>query len=147
MMMNQQIIKALKLSFASLGGWITFFFGGCDAFLYTLFAFIIFDYIFGIVSAIITKTISSKTGFKGILKKALIIMMVSAVSILDFNCLHLNGTLRSFIITFYIANEGISILENLSKCGVPFPQKIKCVLNQLKEDKEDDGNDSRNTKT
>lgn len=115
----------------ALGGWIGFFFGGCDGLLYTLIAFMIADYITGIMCAITDKTLSSSIGFKGICRKVLVLMLVGAANILDVEVIGTGSVLRSAVIFFYLSNEGISLIENAAHLGLPIPQKLKDVLEQL----------------
>ncbi|MGL4607822.1 MAG: phage holin family protein [Eubacteriaceae bacterium] len=108
-------------------------FGGFDGFLYTLCGFMIIDYLTGVLTAIHLRRLSSATGFHGLLKKMIILMLVAMGHLLDQNLLVTGEPLRTAIIFFYITNEGISILENIGNLGIPIPQKIKKVLTQLSE--------------
>lgn len=103
--------------------------GGFDKLIIMLIIFMIMDYITGIMKAIINKRISSEVGFKGIFKKILILFMIAISHEIDsvFNYVGI----RYLIITFYIINEGISIVENASIIGLPIPQKIKATLETL----------------
>lgn len=104
---------------------------GCfDVLLKTLLIFVVMDYITGIMKAIVNKKLSSNVGFKGICKKILIIFMVAIGFSLDE--LLSTDTIRYIVITFYIINEGISIIENASYLGLPIPDKIKETLQNLK---------------
>jgi len=121
----------LKITTAIIFGFIGKQIGGFDNLIITLLSFITMDYITGVMKAIIGKQLSSEIGYKGIFKKILIIFMVAISHELDgiFN----NTGIRYLVITFYIINEGISIIENASIIGIPIPQKIKNTLNELKE--------------
>ncbi|MBE7022643.1 MAG: phage holin family protein [Ruminococcaceae bacterium] len=110
---------------------LTLLFGGLDAVLWTLIAFIALDYVTGIVVAVANKTLSSTIGFKGLLKK-MVIFIVVAVGHLVGQVVEMQE-IRSFVIGFYIANEGISILENAGKMGVSLPERLLSVLEQLQE--------------
>lgn len=110
---------------------LSLFLGDSDALLITLLVFVCLDYITGVIVAIIKKRLSSDIGYKGILKKILILLIVGAANFLDRATLT-NGSIRAAVIIFYIANEGISILENASNMGLPIPAKIKNVLEQLR---------------
>lgn len=103
--------------------------GGFDKLIIMLVIFMIMDYITGIMKAIINKRISSEVGFKGIFKKVLILFMIAISHEVDsvFNYIGI----RYLVITFYIINEGISIIENASIIGLPIPQKIKMTLETL----------------
>jgi toxin secretion/phage lysis holin len=102
--------------------------------MYALLALMLIDYATGIICAIIKKNLCSSIGFKGILKKVSILIIVSVSQIIDVNMLSDSGVLRSSVIAFYVVNEGISILENSSKIGIPLPLKLKNILKQLNED-------------
>lgn len=117
---------------AVLGGILTFIFGGWDTPLKVLVLFIFIDYLTGVFNGIIHQKLNSQIGFNGILRKSEI-LMVLIVSVLLDRLLN-NGTwvFRTLICYFYIANEGISILENIGKCGVPLPPKLLVTLEQLK---------------
>lgn len=106
--------------------------GGFDNIINTLLIFIIMDYITGIMKAIINKRLSSEIGFKGIFKKVLILFMIAVSNQLDI-IFKMPG-IRYIVITFYIINEGISIIENASLIGLPIPKKIKQTLNNIKTD-------------
>ena len=105
-----------------------------------LLAFVVIDYITGVMCAINDKALSSEVGFRGICRKVLIFLLVGIANILDVNVIGTGSVLRTAVIFFYISNEGVSLLENASHLGLPVPQKIKEVLEQLHnraEDKED----------
>jgi len=121
----------IQVAFVAIGGWLGWFFGGYDGFLYALFAFIVTDYITGLMCAVIDKNLSSEVGFKGIFKKVLIFVMVGVGHILDTQIIGAAGVLRTAIIFFYISNEGVSLLENTTHLGLPVPAKLKAVLEQL----------------
>ena len=132
--------NAIQFVFTAVGGWLGYFLGGCDGLLYALLAFVVIDYITGVMCAINDKALSSEVGFRGICKKILIFLLVGIAHILDVNVSGTGSVLRTAVIFFYISNEGVSLLENASHLGLPVPQKIKEVLEQLHnraEDKED----------
>ena len=122
------------------GGFIGWFMGGLDGFIYALIAFVVIDYITGVMCAIVDKKLSSEIGFRGIFKKVLIFTLVGVGNILDVYVIKDGSVLRTAIIFFYLSNEGISLLENASHIGLPIPQKLKEVLAQLhkKGDKENE---------
>ena len=135
--------NVVQFVFTAVGGWLGYFLGGCDGLLYALIAFVAIDYITGVMCAINDKTLSSEVGFKGICRKVLIFLLVGIANILDLNVIGTGSVLRTAVIFFYISNEGVSLLENASHLGLPVPQKIKAVLEQLHdraedEEKEDD---------
>lgn len=123
-----------KLIAAFLGAVLGWFFGELDALLYALITFIIIDYITGIMLAIKNKSLSSEVGYKGIIKKILILIIVSMGNIMDHDILNTGTTLRTLIIMFYLANEGISILENAGQLGLAIPQKLKDAIQKLDSD-------------
>lgn len=131
-----KILESLKYVFIVIGGYIGFYLGSIDAFIYTLLAFIIADYITGVLRAGVERKLSSSVGFKGIAKKIVIFIVVGIANLCDVNLIKGDGTMiRTAIIFFYIANEGLSILENTMAIGLPVPEKLREMLDQLKEDK------------
>jgi len=130
--------NAIQLMFAAVGGWLGYFLGGYDGLLYALIAFEIVDYITGVMCAVNDKTLSSKVGFRGICRKVLTFFLVGMANILDTNVIGTGSVLRTAAIFFYISNEGVSILENAAHLGLPVPQKIKLVLEQLHKRAEND---------
>ncbi len=132
--------NTIQLMFTAVGGWLGWFLGGCDGLLYALIAFVVIDYITGVLCAIIDLTLSSVVGFRGICRKVLIFLLVGIANILDVNVIGTGSVLRTAVIFFYISNEGVSLLENAAHLGLPVPEAIKTVLEQLhdrSEDKED----------
>ena len=132
--------NSVQLVFTAIGGWLGWFLGGCDGLLYTLIAFVVIDYITGVMCAITDHALSSAVGFKGIARKILIFLMVGMANILDVNVIGTGSVLRTAAIFFYLSNEGVSLLENAAHLGLPVPGAIKEVLEQLhdraeKEDK------------
>lgn len=131
--------NTIQFAFAAIGGWLGYFLGGCDGLLYALVAFVVADYITGVMCAIVDKTLSSEVGFKGICRKVLIFILVGIANILDVQVIGTGSVLRTAIIFFYISNEGVSLLENAGHLGLPYPEKLKAVLQQLhdRSEKED----------
>lgn len=123
--------NTIQLIFACVGGWLGYFLGGCDGLLYALIAFVVIDYITGVMCAISNHTLSSEVGFKGICRKVLIFLLVGIANILDIQVIGSGSALRTAVIFFYISNEGVSLLENAAYLGLPIPEKIKVVLEQL----------------
>ena len=130
----------IQLMFTAVGGWLGWFLGVCDGLLYALIAFVAIDYITGVMCAINDHSLSSEVGFRGICRKVLIFLLVGIANILDVNVIGTGSVLRTAAIFFYISNEGVSLMENAAHLGLPVPEKIKVVLEQLHdraEDKED----------
>jgi toxin secretion/phage lysis holin len=127
------ILNRLPEVFAVIGSVLGFLLGGFDGYLYTLLGFILIDYLTGVMAAIAKRQISSEIGFVGILKKILILIIVAMGHLLDQNLLGGGAAMRTAVIFFYTANEGISITENLSRLGFPIPARLKSVLAQLSE--------------
>ena len=123
--------NTIQLIFTAIGGWLGWFLGGCDGLLYALIAFVAIDYITGVMCAVIDHRLSSEVGFKGIFKKVLIFLLVGIANILDVQVIGTGCVLRTAVIFFYISNEGVSLLENAAYLGLPVPEKIKTVLEQL----------------
>ena len=123
--------NTIQLAFAAVGGWLGYFLGGCDGLLYALIAFVVIDYITGVMCSISDKTLSSEVGFKGICRKVLIFLLVGIGNIIDVQVLGSPGVLRTAVIFFYLSNEGVSLLENAAHLGLPVPDAIKTVLEQL----------------
>lgn len=123
--------NTIQLIFTAVGGWLGYFLGGCDGLLYALIAFVVIDYITGVMCAINDKTLSSEVGFRGICRKVLIFLLVGIANILDVQVIGTGSVLRTAVIFFYISNEGVSLLENAAHLGLPVPEKIKTVLEQL----------------
>jgi toxin secretion/phage lysis holin len=133
----KDIMNTVQIIFAAIGGWLGWLLGGWDGFLYALVAFVVIDYLTGLMAAAVEKKLSSEVGFRGIFKKILIFMLVGIGSILDRQIIGDGSVLRTAVIFFYISNEGISIIENAGRIGLPIPQKLKDILEQLKT-KEDE---------
>ena len=123
--------NTIQLIFSAVGGWLGYFLGGCDGLLYALLAFVVIDYITGVMCAIINRELSSAVGFKGIFRKVLIFLLVGIANIIDVQVIGTGAVLRTAVIFFYISNEGVSLLENAGHLGLPIPEKIKTVLEQL----------------
>lgn len=129
----KDLINSIQLIFTALGGWLGWILGGVDGFLYALITFVVIDYITGLMAAFIEKKLSSEVGFKGIFKKVLIFLLVAVANIIDQNLIGTGSAIRTAVIFFYLSNEGISIIENSSRIGLTIPEKLKNVLEQLKE--------------
>ena len=139
----KQIWYGIQTAFTALGGFLGWFLGGADGFLYALIAFVVIDYITGVMCAISNKQLSSEVGFRGICRKVLIFILVGVGNIVDMYVLQNGNILRTAVIFFYLSNEGISLLENAGRIGLPIPQKLKDILAQLHREGDHDkgGND------
>lgn len=134
----KDILNFVKVVFTAIGGYLGYLLGGQDSFLYALIAFIVIDYLTGVMLAIIQRKLSSSVGFNGIFKKVMIFMIVAVAHTIDEYLIKSGGAIRTAVIFFYISNEGISILENSANIGLPIPEKLKEILVQLKEGKKYD---------
>ena len=123
--------NTIQFIFTAVGGWLGYFLGGCDGLLYALIAFVAVDYITGVMCAVIDRKLSSAVGFKGIFRKVLIFLLVGIANIIDVQVIGTGAVLRTAVIFFYISNESVSLLENAGHLGLPIPEKIKTVLEQL----------------
>ena len=132
---------SIQVAFTAVGGWLGWFLGGCDGLLYALLAFVVIDYITGIMCAIVDKKLSSAVGFKGIFKKVLIFGLVGIGHILDAYVIGNGSILRTAVIFFYLSNEGVSLIENAAHLGLPIPKKLKDVLEQLHNRAEKEGDE------
>lgn len=125
----------IKCVFGALSAFISYIFGGVDVLLSALLFCIVADYITGILAAIYNKTLNSEVGYKGIIKKVGILIIVALANVIS------NATgadaIRALVIGFYIANEGISILENAGRMNIPYLKKLRIVLEQLKNNTDD----------
>jgi len=122
-----------------VGGLAGFLFGAVDGLFYALTAFVVMDYMTGVISAIIKKELSSRTGFEGVFKKIMVFVLVALANIIDKQVLGgTEGVLRSAVVAFLLANEGLSILENVSRAGMPVPKKLKGILSQIKENNDNE---------
>lgn len=119
---------------AIIATFFTYLFGGWDVALSILITFMILDYITGVIWAYIQKNLNSEVGFKGLVKKCTILIVLIVGSMLDRLLNSGDWVFRTLVCYFYIANEGISLLENISKLGVPIPAKIKDALEQLNKE-------------
>jgi len=127
----RDIWSFIQVGFAAVGGWLGYFLGGMDGFIYALITFVVVDYITGLMCAILDKKLSSEIGFRGIFKKILIFSLVAIGHIIDKSLIGDGSVIRTAVIFFYLSNEGVSILENAAHIGLPIPQKLKDVLGQL----------------
>ncbi len=131
----------VQVVITGIGGWLGYFLGGCDGLIIALLLFVVMDYITGVMCAIADKKLSSQVGFKGICRKVLIFMLVGIANVIDIEVIKTGSVLRTAVIFFYLSNEGISLLENAGHLGLPIPEKLRKVLEQL-HDRSDESNES-----
>ena len=130
-MRKMEHVLDIRLWSASIGAVLGNFIGGNDGLLYALIVFVIVDYITGVLCAVVEKNLASSIGFRGIFQKVMIFLLVGIANVLDTKILGAGAMLRSAVIFFYVANEGISIMENAGRMGLPVPEKLKGVFRQL----------------
>ena len=129
----ENILNYFKIIIAALGTGITWLFGTWDTALIVLVCFMALDYLTGVLRAIVNKEVSSDTGLKGIARKTVILTVLIVAVLLDRLLNTGTWVFRTLICYFYIANEGISLLENCAGLGLPIPDKLKDALVQLKD--------------
>ena len=135
----REIWSWTQIGLTAAGGFLGWFLGGVDGFLYALVAFVAIDYVTGIMCAIVERVLSSEIGYRGIFKKVLIFALVGVAHIIDQNIIGDGSIIRTAVIFFYLSNEGISIIENATRLGLPIPEKLRDVLEQLKDGGDKDG--------
>ncbi|MDG3132863.1 phage holin family protein [Streptococcus suis] len=116
-----------------IGGLIGSLFGDVEGILYALLLFIVADYVTGLIAAVIENQLSSKIGLKGIFKKIVLLVLVAVAHSIDMHILKHGGAIRTTVIFFYLSNEGLSILENAVRIGLPVPEKLRDLLKCLKD--------------
>lgn len=138
-------LRYINIGAAAVGSILGGLFGGLDGFLYALLVFMVIDYITGLLAAGVEKELDSRVGFKGIAKKVAILLLVVIAHTLDARVIGSGAVARTTVIFFYLSNEGLSIIENASRIGLPVPAKLKSLLEQLKdkEDKHEQENEQR----
>ena len=127
----------IKLFAALFGSFAGVMFGEMDGLLFALIAFVCIDYVTGVIDGIYTHTLSSEIGYKGIFKKVAIFIMVAVANIIDIYIIKEGAAVRSSVIFFYLANEGISILENIVVLDLPVPAKLYEILKKLDNENKD----------
>ncbi|GHV18664.1 holin [Clostridia bacterium] len=125
-------MRTIQAIFAAVGGFLGWFLGGLDGFVYALIAFTVADYITGVMCAIVRKELSSEVGARGIFKKIMLFVIVGLAHLIDVYLLGDGTALRTAAIFFYISNEGISLLENAAIIGLPIPEKLREILSQIR---------------
>ena len=123
--------EALKLALAGAATGGVYLFGAWDIILQALVAMVVIDYITGVMAAYVEKSLNSEIGMKGIIRKVCIFLMVAVANILDISTGLDEPYLRTAVIWFFIANEGLSALENMGRLGVPLPEFLRQSLQKL----------------
>lgn len=130
----QRVWNVIEASAAAIGCAVGVFIGEMSGPLIALIVLMCVDLVTGICKGIVTKTLSSKISFTGLLKKVLILLLVGVANIIDVYLIKDGSMIRTAVLFFYIVNEGLSVLENTIGCGLPVPQKLKDVLLQFKKE-------------
>ena len=133
----------IQAAITVIGGWLGYFLGGLDGLMIALVIFVVLDYVTGIMCAIADKKLASSVGFKGICRKVLIFLLVGVAHIVDLHVVGSGSVLRGAVVCFYLSNEGVSMLENAAHLGLPVPEKLKVILEQL-HDREAPGDPTDN---
>lgn len=130
------VMTVNQLLFSAIGGLIGQVLGKVDGFVFTLVVFVSIDYLTGLMAAIVEKKLSSRIGFRGIFKKIVLFFLAAVGHIIDTRLIQTGTSIRTAIIFFYLSNEGLSILENAVRIGLPIPRQLKLILKQFKEEVE-----------
>ena len=149
----EKLFEILRVCWVGLCALFGYLYGSFDGLLAGLVTFVILDYILGVAAAITEGKLSSKVGFKGIMRKVVIFVIVAVAKILGYDILGIGMLLRDAVIGFYIFNEGISLLENAKRLGVKVPNDVMNALINVKNkfkiksdtDKSDDNIESDDT--
>ncbi len=136
--------KVLDCIAAAVGGAVGFFFGEVTGLFWAMLAFMAVDYVTGVLVAVLNRNLSSEIGFKGLVKKFLILVLVAMGHIIDTYVIGSGSALMSAVMLFFIANEGLSIVENAVALGLPVPKKLREVLEQLRNEGEGGNDDKKN---
>lgn len=128
----ERFFNTVSVASGIICGYFTWLFGGGDALIWALLALIVIDYITGVLKAIYKKMLSSEIGRKGIVKKIMILVVVAAANIVQ-RVINVNVPVREIVIMFFIANEAISVMENVAETGIKVPQKLRDILLQLRD--------------
>ena len=135
--------KAFRAFSTVLGAVGGFLFGQITGLFWAVIAMMAIDYITGVILAVVNKQLSSRVGFRGIAKKLCIIMLMAVAHVIDAEVIGTGAGLMTAVQLFFLANEGISIMENAAALGLPVPKKLRDVLEQLRtenDEEDDDGN-------
>ena len=135
--MIDNIAEYFDIFCAFIGALSAWFFGGWDGLIKMLVALCFIDYCTGVISAYIQNRLSSAIGFKGIARKITMFTLVGIAHVIDRELLGQTALMRDAVIFFYLANEGLSVLENAVVIGIPIPEALKSKLLQLKDNDDD----------
>ena len=141
----EKLLNEVSLWAGLIGGFILWLLGGWDATLIALLVLAALDYLSGIIKSIFLKCLCSDIGYKGILKKVIMFIVVAAASAVQ-TVVGKDLPLQEMVIVFFIANEALSILENASQAGIPIPERFKAILLKMRSqsEKEDSDGEKRN---
>lgn len=142
--MTEKAFEWIKAIVAAIGGIAVYLWGPWDSLCMTLVAFVAIDYITGVTKAAILKKLDSSAGFRGLLKKLFIFALVALATMIDRIIPEANNAIRSAVMLFYIANEGLSILENAGEMGLPLPKTLKNAIMKLAGSGQSDSKDGEN---
>lgn len=132
--MRMFLVMVQSVLFVVKRGIVEVVLGGWDGLLPALVLFMVVEYLTQILIAMLNKKMSSGIGFRGIAKKVSIFFLVAVGNVIDVLIIQNGSMIRTAVILFYLSNEGISILENVEILGLPIPQKLKDILEQLKDE-------------
>ena len=121
----------IQAGIAGLGAWLAAYHGGLDGLIYALIVFVAADYVTGVLAAINERRVSSAVGFRGISRKILIFTLVGLAHLIDTHVIGTPGVLRAAVIFFYLSNEGISLIENATRLGLPIPAQMRDALDAI----------------
>lgn len=130
----------IKTASGAVGAVIGFLYGEITGLFIAIIALMALDYVTGILCGIASKALSSEVGFKGLVKKLMVLVIIAVGHLVDTYIIGTGSALMTAVILFFAANEGISIIENAAKLGMPVPKKLRDILEQLKEDDNNDDN-------
>lgn len=116
------------------GSLLSIFVGSVDSFVVVLVALVVVDYMTGMIASALEGKLSSQVGFRGIIRKLLIFVLVAAAHLVDLAIGWNMHIIRDAIVFFYIANEFISIVENAGRAGVPIPAVLRKAIELLKDE-------------
>ena len=133
----KHLLHYFQIAFASIGGFAAWFLGGIDGYIYVLVVFIVVDYITGIMKSLVDRNLSDEKGFRGVFKKITLFMLIGITNLIDNYLLMGSGAFRAAVVFFYISNEGISILDNAHKIGLPVPTKLQRLISYLRDRSEE----------